>query len=228
MVTSGTTPGGNPRRIDAQRNYDRLLDAARTVVAQQGTDASLREVARRVGVGIGTFYRHFPSREALLEALLRDGFDQLADAAAALHDHPDPGTALIDWLGQLAGGATLYDGLPAAVLHALHDTDSPLYSACARLRQAAGDLLARAQKAGQIRPDLTTAELLTAGYAMSWAARQTPEGRPETERYLHLLVDGLTTSTDRHDRTRTAGRTAREPVADRVEEPQGVHRGAER
>ena len=201
-----------------------MLDAARTVVAQQGTDASLREVARRVGVGIGTFYRHFPTREALLEALLRDGFDQLADAAAALHDHPDPGTALTDWLRQLATGATLYDGLPSAVLQALHDTDSPLHSACARLRQAAADLLERAQEAGQIRPDLTTAELLTAGYAMSWAVHQTSDGRAETDRYVHLLVDGLaTTAAPPHGR-QTPRRTARRHTADRAQEPPAIRR----
>jgi AcrR family transcriptional regulator len=180
-----------PTRSDARRNYDQLLTAARATFAEHGTEASLREVARRAGVGIATLYRHFPTREALLEALLGDGFDTLRDQAAHLFTGSDPGEALLTWLGQLAVGSTRYDGLPASVLGALHDPDSRLHASCEGLRVAAAELLGRAQRSGHVRPDLTTDELLATVSAMAWAAKQTPQPAELTERYLRLLLEGL-------------------------------------
>lgn len=180
-----------PTRRDARRNYDQLLTAARATFAEQGTDASLREVARRAGVGIGTLYRHFPTREALLEALLGHGFDTLRAQAAQLLASPDPRGALITWLRQLAIGSTLYDGLPASVMSALRDPDSRLHASCEGLRAAAADLLDRAQQSGRIRPDLKTDELLATVSAMAWAAKQAPQPADLAERYLCLLLEGL-------------------------------------
>ncbi|MDT5321727.1 MAG: hypothetical protein QOD88_4249 [Mycobacterium sp.] len=190
MVNAKFEQTEGPTRRDARRNYDQLLTAARATFAEQGTDASLREVARRADVGIGTLYRHFPTREALLEALLGHGFDALRVQAAQLLGSPDPRDALITWLRQLAFGSTRYDGLPASVMGALHDPDSRLHASCQGLRTAAADLLARAQRSGHIRPDLNTDELLATVSAMAWAAKQTPQ--PDlTERYLYLLLEGL-------------------------------------
>lgn len=180
-----------PTRKDARRNYEQLLTAARATFAEQGTDASLREVARRADVGIGTLYRHFPTREALLEALLGHGFDTLRAEAARLLVSSKPVDALITWLGQLAVGSTRYDGLPASVMSALHDPDSRLHASCEGLRSAAADLLARAQRSGHIRPDLNADELLATVSAMAWAARQAPRPADRTERYLRLLLEGL-------------------------------------
>jgi AcrR family transcriptional regulator len=181
---------GGPVRSDARRNYDQLLTAARTTFAEHGTDASLREVARRAGVGIGTLYRHFPTREALLEALLSQGFDTLRTEAARLALSADPRAALITWLRQLADSSTRYEGLPASVMSALHDPGSGLHAACEGLRAAAADLLDRAQRSGHVRPDLQTDELLATVSAMAWAAKQTPQPA-NLERYLHLLLEGL-------------------------------------
>lgn len=191
MVNAKVERTEGPTRRDARRNYDQLLTAARATFAEQDTDASLREVARRAGVGIGTLYRHFPTREALLEALLGHGFDTLRAQAAQLLVSPDPGGALITWLRQLAVSSTLYDGLPASVMSALHDPDSRLHASCEGLRAAAADLLARAQRAGHIRPDLNTGELLATVSAMAWAAKQSPQPADLTERYLYLLLEGL-------------------------------------
>ncbi|AVP58314.1 TetR/AcrR family transcriptional regulator [Pulveribacter suum] len=85
-------------RADAQKNYDRLLATAREVFAEQGADASLRDIARRAQVGLGTLYRHFPSREALLQALLRTSFEALAARADALQTQDDSASALVSWL----------------------------------------------------------------------------------------------------------------------------------
>ncbi|MFG1776213.1 TetR/AcrR family transcriptional regulator [Micromonospora sp. NPDC049051] len=177
-------------RSDARRNYEQLLTAARATFAEQGTDASLREVARRAGVGIGTLYRHFPNREALLEALLGHGFDTLRAEAAELLLSTDPRDALITWLRQLAHSSTRYDGLPASVMSALHDPDSRLHASCEGLRTAAADLLDRAQRSGHVRSDLNADELLVTVNAMAWAAKQAPEPTDLTERYLHLLLEG--------------------------------------
>jgi AcrR family transcriptional regulator len=184
-------PAGAPVRADGRRSHGHLLDAARETFTEEGADASLREVARRAGVGIATLYRHFPNREALLEALLAQAFDRLRDRAADLLTAPDPGRALIDWMAELTATSDRYDGLPARVLHALHDPGSTLHASCQGLRTGAGDLLTRAQRSGDIRADLTADELMGTAYAMAWVARQTGGG-PEVEvRLRTLLVEGL-------------------------------------
>jgi AcrR family transcriptional regulator len=178
-------------RSDARRNYDQLIAAARSVFTEQGTGASLREVARHAGVGIGTLYRHFPTRAALLEALLGQGFEVLRGDAAKLLDAPDPGTALATWLRRFGIASTRYEGLPASVMAALHDPGSGLYASCEGLRTAATDLLARAQRAGRVRRDLDAGELLATANAMAWAARQASGSGELTDRYLTLLMEGL-------------------------------------
>src|SRR4051812_41805783 len=109
----GDTMATEPRaqRADAQRNYDHLLKVARAVVTEQGAQASLREIARRAEVGLGTLYRHFPTRDALLEALLGQGFDRLAAKAAALEETDPPDAALKEWLRDFAVGSGTFSGL---------------------------------------------------------------------------------------------------------------------
>ncbi|MEV1167102.1 helix-turn-helix domain-containing protein [Nonomuraea sp. NPDC049784] len=184
-------PAGRPVRADGRRTHERLLTAAQATFAEQGTDASLREVARRAGVGVATLYRHFPTREALLETLLRHGFDTLRARAADLIASPDPGQALVAWIRELAVASARYDGLPASVMAALHDPGSTLHSSCAGLRAAAGNLLARAQRSGHIRADLDADQLLAAVNAMAWAARQASWTADAGDRFLSLLIEGL-------------------------------------
>src|SRR5688572_32472849 len=118
-MTEATAKPADARRSDARRNYDHLIAVARATFAENGTEASLREVARRAGVGIGTLYRHFPTREALLEALLGDGFEALRAEAVTSLDAPDPGEALAEWLRAFGIASTRYEGLPASVMEAL-------------------------------------------------------------------------------------------------------------
>ncbi len=183
--------GAVPVRADGRRSHEQLLAAAQATFAQQGTDASLREIARRAGVSIATLYRHFPTREALLDALLRHTFDTLCALAADLRTTADPGQALAVWIGELAAACTRYDGLPASVLRGLNDPASTLHDSCGALGAAAGDILARAQRSGDIRADLSTAELLATVYAMAWAARQAGRRMDTGDRLLTLLVEGL-------------------------------------
>jgi AcrR family transcriptional regulator len=175
-------------RRDARHNRDELLTAARAIFEEQGTEASLREVARRAGVGIGTLYRHFPTREALLEALLGDGFDTLNATAEKLLTEDDSLTALTAWLREMAIGSTRYEGLPSSVLTALHDPASSLHTSCEGLQRAVAALLARAQHDGHIRADLTPDELLATVNAMAWATKQSPLS---LDRGLQLLITGL-------------------------------------
>jgi len=199
MDETGSRPAGVPVRADGRRSHQELLAAARETFVEHGTDASLREVARRAGVSIATLYRHFPTREALLEALLRHVFDTLRAQAADLLAAPDPGQALVTWIREMAVASARYDGLPASVISALHDPGSTLHASCASLHAAAGDLLSRAQHSGQIRADLTANALLEPAEAVAWAAR-TSDAR---NRFLELLVEGLAARSPQDVQTET-------------------------
>lgn len=178
-------------RADARHNYDQLLVAAQAAFAEQGTQASLRDVARRAGVGIGTLYRHFPTREALLEALFGRGLDNLSAQGETLLAAEDPAAALAEWVRELALGSARSEGLAVAVIDALHDPESALHASCQRLRNAGARLLARAQRSGRIRPDLTADELFATAAAMAWAAERTPRPEASTDRFLTLLTEGI-------------------------------------
>jgi AcrR family transcriptional regulator len=176
-------------RADARRNREALLAVAREVVAESGTEASLRDVARRAGVGIGTLYRHFPTREALLEAVLRDGLDELNADADRLLAESSPGAALVAWLARFAEGAGSFHGLPASVLAALGDGESELHASCVAVHSSAARLLERAQEFGEIRPDVDAADVVVAASAIGWAAENSSPER--AAKIMRLLADGL-------------------------------------
>jgi AcrR family transcriptional regulator len=179
------------QRADARRNYERILEVAGTVVAEQGTQASLREVARRADVGLGTLYRHFPTREALLEVLLRQRFDGLADRARSLEDSQDPGVALEQWLRQFLAGSTTYRGLAASMLATIEDEGSPLHASCHAMREAVGRLLTLAQEAGQVRSDVDRTDLFALVSALGWISDQTPTMADRTNHLFGLIMDAL-------------------------------------
>ncbi|MEW2507816.1 TetR/AcrR family transcriptional regulator [Amycolatopsis sp. CA-161197] len=184
------TPSGVPH------NRDLLLAAAREAFAEQGTDASLRDVARRAGVGIGTLYRHFPTRAALLESLLDSNFAALRTRAEALADTPDLAApdALLTWLGELATGARTYLGLPESIMAALADEESALHASCAAMRSSAGRLLARAQDSGRVRADVTVYEVISLALGLAWAAQQPGGPADLMERLLSTAMHGLAVS----------------------------------
>ncbi|MEQ4206287.1 helix-turn-helix domain-containing protein [Actinopolymorpha sp. B9G3] len=184
-------------RADARRNYERLLAVARDVFAEHGTDASLRDVARRAGVGIGTLYRRFPTRESLLEAIVRDGFDNLRTSAQELLGAQLPRDALLTWLRQLAAGSATFRGLPESVMAALHDEDSELHASCQAMRTAGAQLLDRAQRSGAVRADVTADELLALAAGVAWVSKQSPGGAALVDRLLTLANDGLATERGR-------------------------------
>ncbi|MFY0577492.1 TetR/AcrR family transcriptional regulator [Cystobacter fuscus] len=159
-------------RADAKKNYEQLLTAARDVVAEQGADASLRDIARRAGVGLGTLYRHFPTREALLDALLRACFDELTTRAGELETSRSPGDALVSWLREAVTVSRNYRGVTESMMAAIADPDSALHASCVTMRTAGARLLARAQDKGLARPDMDGTDLFALIGALAWLGDQ--------------------------------------------------------
>jgi AcrR family transcriptional regulator len=189
---AGSAGQDRPMRADARRNYDRLLAAALAAFGEQGADtASLEEIARRAGVGIGTLYRHFPTRQALLEAVYRDQVDALAVRAADLMQAESPGAALAQWLRALVMFGSTKRSLTTALLETLDKESELLSSAGAVLRESTMKLLVRAQQAGVARTDVKGTDVLRLTHGISMAAESAPGDPGQAERMLALVVDGL-------------------------------------
>jgi AcrR family transcriptional regulator len=170
-----------PHRADARRNFDALLEAARDVFAEQGTTGSLEEIARRAGVGIGTLYRHFPTRQDLFDAVYIEEVAQLCQTADEVADLP-PWDALAAWLRRFIG----YIATKRAILEVLN-RDSEMFKASRASMYAAGEpLLARAQEAGEARPDLTFPDLLQ---LLIGVASATDDA--QRDRLLAITLDGI-------------------------------------
>lgn len=182
---------GRTPRSDARRNRDALLGTAHEVFAEHGTDASLGEIARRSGVSIGTLYRHFPHRDALLEALLHQQLVLLRTTAEELMDSASR-EALARWFALATEHATTYRGLPGSVAQALRQEGSELYDACHAMGDAARQLVGRAQESGAIRADVEPGDLLALAGAVAWVAEQRPHDSGQSERLLQLVLDAAT------------------------------------
>jgi AcrR family transcriptional regulator len=178
-------------RADAVRNRERVLEAAKAVFRAGGSDASLEAVARHAGVGIGTLYRHFPTREALFEAVYRREVEQLADLAEQLKaDDVPPTEALRLWLRSNVAFVATKKGMSAALALAAHRTSELSAYSSARLTKAVGALLDRAVAAGEIRADIGPEDLLRALVGMCYLNNQ-PGWQASVMRLLDVLVDGL-------------------------------------
>jgi AcrR family transcriptional regulator len=179
-------------RADARKNYDQLLAVADAVVTEQGADASLRDIARRAGVGLGTLYRHFPTREALLEALLRNGFDELTTRAGELEASGSPRDALAAWLRDFTACAREYRGLTTAMMTAIEDEGSALHASCVTMRAAGARLLSRAQAAGAARTDIDGADLFALAAALAWLGDQ-PSHATRADRLFDIVASAVLT-----------------------------------
>lgn len=187
------TDEDRPMRSHARRNRERIIIAAREALTGTGSDTSLNEIARRAGVGIGTLFRHFPNREALLEALTQDRTAALCAEAALLRDAPDPAAALANWLRSLIDHLATYRGLAASLLAGTRAADAtvPLGNSYQAIGAAAAGLLARAQQAGEVRADLDVPALISLAGAVSWLLEQNPERSDQVYFVLSVLADGL-------------------------------------
>jgi AcrR family transcriptional regulator len=151
--TSGGTAGAPPR-ADARRNRARVLEAARAAFAAEGLSVPLDEIARRAGVGAGTVYRHFPSKEALYEAVLRDGLEQLVDDARDLAGADDPGEAFFALFSRTIERASFNRALCEALAVGPGTRPEEAPDVKDRYQEALGVMLTRAQEAGAVRSDV--------------------------------------------------------------------------
>ena len=163
------------------------MTTAREVFAEQGSAATLEEISRRAGVGIGTLYRHFPTRENLVEAAYLDGVEEIC-AAVARHDGEDPWDALTGWLLELVGFAATKRVL-ADEMFAYLDRGAPVFKNCSgAIYDAAEPLLKRAQEAGEVRDDVDISDVTK--MVSGIAGLRTVE-RPQVERLVAIALDGL-------------------------------------
>ena len=182
---------GRPMRADARRNYERIVTSAQEAFAEQGPDAPLEEIARRAGVGIGTLYRHFPSREVLIEAVYRSSIEVLCDRAHELLENHSAIEAFELWLREQVQWVMANRSL-AVTLKAGMDRESPTFTLCRTIiTDAASALLQAAQDAGEIRTDIEPRDLLRFGHGIGVACETTPEA---ADRMLIVTLDGMRTS----------------------------------
>src|SRR5699024_6092985 len=179
-------------RSDARKNYDHLLTVARDAIIEHGVDASLRDIARRAEVGLGTLYRHFPTREALLEALLRTSLDKLTHEAGELETSDAPDEALVSWLRDAVSFTHSYSGVVDLMAAALADSDSALHASCASLRSAGARLLARAQDERLARADMDGTDLFGLIGALAWLGDQ-PAFAPRGDHLFEVIASAILT-----------------------------------
>jgi AcrR family transcriptional regulator len=188
MSTPGR--GGRAQRVDARTNRGRILETAEEVFGKGGESASTEEVARLAGVGIATVFRHFPTKAALLEAVLVRRFDRLREQAEALLDADDPGSAFLDFFGQLVADAATKIAIAEALLEAGGDGGDAT-RASKGLRQVVGTLLQRAQHARAVRTDVDLPEVYALLVGTSRAAAHAHLDQEVTRRMLAIVFDGL-------------------------------------
>jgi AcrR family transcriptional regulator len=188
LVSAATPERARRVRADAQRNINALIDAAREVFTVSGVDAPVREITHRAGVGLATFYRHFPERSDLVTAVFRHEVDACADTAATLAAAYEPLEALVRWLRRFTEFVGAKRGL-AAALHSGNPAFEPLPAYFQqRFEPALGSLLAAAAAAGEIRGDVKPLELL---HAVSRLCSPADVDHTGDERMVTLLIDGL-------------------------------------
>lgn len=180
-----------PLRVDAKRNYDLLIAAAEAEFGEVGADASLDAIAKRAGVGIGTLYRHFPTRDDLIAKVLHAGTLAIVALGHELLDDEDPADALLRWMRELVDQTTSFRGLTAALAAGYVKTDNTeLCTSCVHIEKAGAALLERAQEAGEIRRDAEMKELILTAHSAAWIAEQTKDPSA-VDRLLGILFDGL-------------------------------------
>jgi AcrR family transcriptional regulator len=187
MNAPDTHTDARPKRADARRNRERLVTAAREAFAERGDETSLEDIARRAGVGIGTLYRHFPTRPALLEAVYLDEVETVCRSAEDFAGL-EPWEALTSWLRRYAGFVATKQALSAELLPYIGQ-DAEVFQSCKTAIRATGDeLLHRAQEAGVVRSDVTFMDVarMVGGIATIRMAEQ-----DEIERILEVALDGL-------------------------------------
>ncbi|MFC5951006.1 TetR/AcrR family transcriptional regulator [Pseudonocardia lutea] len=181
---------GRPLRADARRNRERLLEVAVEAFSQPGRDVSLEGIAKAAGVGIGTLYRHFPTREALVEAAYRSEVARLCDAVPGLLEAEPPDRAMRTWMDRFVDYMTAKRGMADTLRAIVATGGNPYAETKARMREAVGAFLEAGAEEGTLRSDVDPGDVLAAlsGITLSAGA---PEQREQAGRLLDLVMDGL-------------------------------------
>jgi AcrR family transcriptional regulator len=191
-IASDTAPQAERRlRADAQRNRDRILEAAREAFTQEGLNVPVDLIAERANVGVGTFYRHFPTKEALASAILASRLESLIREAEQLEQSPDPGDAFFGFLRLMAARSSADMALADAFTEAGYDVKSGSVEFKDRLLEALDRMLRRAQAAGAVRTDLTAPDVLALMAASCMATGRFGLSGADRDRVLGVVVDGL-------------------------------------
>jgi AcrR family transcriptional regulator len=188
-------PAGRPQRADAKRNRDALLAAAVVAFSENGVESSLEDIAQRAGVGIGTLYRNFPTREALIEAVYRNEVEKLCDGVAELQAELPAAEALAEWMQRFVAHVARKRGMAVALKQAAAQssdgTASELFAyAHARIRVAMSTLLDAGVAAGTVRSDVDPMDLIRAMSGICLAIDQ-PGWLDQARRLVTLLMDGM-------------------------------------
>ncbi|WKN48152.1 TetR/AcrR family transcriptional regulator [Nocardioides sp. Arc9.136] len=179
-------------RADAKRNYDRIVEVAREVFREQGYDASLDLVAKRAGVGPGTLYRHFPSRDALVDAVMQSWVATVEEAVGrALAVRGDDRALLLTWFEEYVALISVHKGGPAKLTGAMGDERSPIRTKCEVLRSAVDRVLEELRAAGALREDVTALQVARLVGGVATVADQGGLEPAEVRPMLEVLADGL-------------------------------------
>ena len=180
-------------RADAQRNRERLLEVAARVFSQAGPDVTLEAIAKEAGVGIGTLYRHFPTREALVDAAYRNELARLCDSVDDLLEQLPPDKALRAWMDHFVDYMTTKRGMGDALRALIASGGDPFSQSKVRLTGAVATLLTAGAAAGVLRSDVQPDDVLLSLSGVSLATAD-PAQREQAGRLLDLLMDGLVVS----------------------------------
>jgi AcrR family transcriptional regulator len=194
VVLALTDASAKPLRADARRNRARVLEAARSAFADLGAAVPLDEIARRAGVGAGTVYRHFPTKEALFEAVVAGGLEDLVERSVALREAPDAGAAFFEFFSSMVEQArfnrALCDALEASTGGPVELSHGDFKADVQReFRTALGELLGRAQAAGAVRTDVEVPDVIALIAGAVLASQRHDPGTPT--KALTVIVDGL-------------------------------------
>ncbi|MET9555297.1 TetR/AcrR family transcriptional regulator [Streptomyces sp. NPDC006645] len=188
---NGPVEGGRPLRRDAALNRERILHAAREVFGQQGLGVTLDGVARHAGVGVGTLYRRFPTKESLIRALFEEDLRIRQESAESALAHPDPWQGLVDFLTEMTADLAENRGLHEVLMLGEH-TSEPIETARGGMLPFLEALIRRAQESGDLRPEVTPSDIPVIQHMLYAAAQFTRGGQPDIwRRYLDVLLNGL-------------------------------------
>jgi AcrR family transcriptional regulator len=192
-VTEQALETRRPLRRDAQRNRERILEAARELFAERGVGVTLDDIAVRAGVGVGTVYRRYPNKDALLDELFEEGIDEFVTLAEELRTRPDAWQALLEFLERLEEASAANRALEHLIMHAdKRRRCERVARSRERLTEPIGALVDRAKEQGALRADFEASDVFVI-HAMIAAVPGKAEGAPRDlwRRYLGLVVDGL-------------------------------------